>query len=207
MTWLDVHLAAAPDQQQCHCSTDDSVGKNLCILVIGGSFAGSTRVLPKALRLAATLPRDSGVTLLRRLAFNSKARAHGGTVTQAPTLSQTICFNRAALLAPASFANSSFSNAPAFDYHWRNECAPSPCAILATEQLQTMNPGQGRRLPERPAPSMRFRFPPARRRCRRAPTRLEGIPAQDARRRRQTGEIGPTSHGAPPRATSLLVAR
>jgi hypothetical protein len=79
MSWLDVHLAAAPDRQQCHCSSDDSVGKNLCILIIGGSFAGSTRVLAKALRLAATLPRDSGVTLLRRLAFNCTSPAHCGT--------------------------------------------------------------------------------------------------------------------------------
>jgi hypothetical protein len=43
----------------------------------------------------------------------------------------------------------------------------SGCAIRATEHLQTMNPGGGRRLPERPAPSMPVRFPPAPRQGRR----------------------------------------
>jgi hypothetical protein len=81
----------------------------------------------------------------------------------------------------------------------------SGCAIRATEQLQTMNPGRGRRLPERPAPSTPVRFPPAPHQG--ASTRADGIPAQEARMRRQNGEIGPKSHGAPPRATSLLVAR
>src|SRR5215831_8113006 len=35
VTWRDVHLAAAPDQQQSHCGSDNRISKSLCILVIG----------------------------------------------------------------------------------------------------------------------------------------------------------------------------
>src|SRR5215475_13107475 len=35
VTWRDVDLAAAPDQQQSHCGSDNRISKSLCILVIG----------------------------------------------------------------------------------------------------------------------------------------------------------------------------
>src|SRR6516162_7434684 len=35
LPWGDVYLATAPDQQQCHCGSDDSVSKSLSIFVVG----------------------------------------------------------------------------------------------------------------------------------------------------------------------------